>query len=213
MANVGKSPFQILLYELMGYERVYYEMCYNSKKFFHLYDLLYQKQIDKYKIAANSPANIIWAPENLTYPLTPPEYYKDFCLRFYNETAEILHNRGKKYAAHMDGLLKQLVNLIGETKIDIIEAFTPPPMGDLSLREARDMWDDRVIWVNFPGNLLAYADEKTIGEYTIGLLKETAPGDNFILGCTENYPFNGWETAFGAIADVLDEYGAYPVSI
>jgi len=104
-----------------------------------------------------------------------------------------------------------LVDLIAETKIDVIEAFTPPPMGNLPVSEARAVWKDKVIWCNFPGTLIATSDAKTIEDYTIKLLKSVAPGENFLLGFTENFPLDRFQVAFGAIAKVLEKYGRYPI--
>jgi hypothetical protein len=148
----------------------------------------------------------------MTSILTPPNLFKEYCLTFYNEMADILHARNKIFALHMDGELKPLAQLIGESKIDIIEAFTPPPMGNLTVPEARSAWSDKVIWVNFPETLLTGSDAKSVEEYTVNLLKDFAPGDNFILGCTENYPFEHWDLVFGAIGRVLERCGVLPLS-
>lgn len=211
MANLGQSPFQTLLYQLMGIERCYLEYDSNPKKFRRLYQVLYENLRRKYRLAAESPAHLFWSAENLTSMLTPPDLFQEFYIPFYNEMAEILHKKGKVYAVHMDGNLQNLVHLIKETKIDIIEAFTPPPMGDLSVADAMKIWKDKIIWINFPGTLLATADAKEIKEYTIGMLKSVAPGDNFMIGCTESFPMERWEMAFGAISNTLKEYGNYPI--
>lgn len=211
MANLGKSPFQILLYELMGIERCYLEYYSNPKKFRRLYEVLYENLRKKYMLVADSPALLFWSSENLTSMLTPPDLFQEFYVPFYNEMADILHKKGKVYAVHMDGNLKNLVNFIKETKIDVIEAFTPPPMGDLPVAEAMKIWKDKIIWINFPGTLLATSNAKEIKEYTIGLLKSIAPGDNFMIGCTESFPMERWDMAFGAISNALKECGDYPI--
>lgn len=213
MANIGKSPFQIILYELMGAENCYLELNSNPKKIKSIFDVLYKHQKNKCIIAAESPAEVIWVPDNLTSGLTPPYMFEEYYIPFYNEMSDILHKKGKKLAVHMDGTLKSLVDLIGKTDIDIIEAFTPSPMCDLSIREARAAWVDKIIWVNFPGVLLAAADPNTIEEYTRDMLRSVAPGDNFIIGCTESFPMERWEIAFGAIDLALKKYGDYPIDL
>ena len=210
-ALMGKSPFQVLLYELMGAENCYLEHYSNNAKFNRLYEVLYQHQKEKYLAAAESSALVFWAPENLTGVLTPPEFFKQYYAPFYNEMADILHKKGKLYAVHMDGTLASLAGLIKDTRIDIIEAFTPPPMGDLSVAQARKIWGDKVIWVNFPGTLLATADFDTIEKYTADMLRSIAPGRGFLIGCTESYPMERWEEAFGAVSSAINKFGRYPV--
>ena len=54
----------------------------------------------------------------------------------------------------MDGKLKCLKSLIAKIPIDVVEAFTSPPMGDLTLAEARAAWKDKVIGLNFPESVI-----------------------------------------------------------
>ncbi len=210
-ALMGKSPFQMLLYELMGAEKCYLAHNGNVKKFNRLYELLYEKQKEKYLLASESSAKVLWAPENITSILTPPEFFREYYVPFYNEMADILHKKDKLFAVHMDGTLASLAHLIKDTRIDIIEAFTPPPMGDITVADAMRAWGDKVIWINFPGTLLATADFETIEKYTIDMIRSIAPGDNFLIGCTENYPMERWDMSFGAVASAIKKAGKYPV--
>ena len=212
MANIGKSPFQVLLYELMGAQNCYLEFASNNKKAKRLFEVIYEHQKKKVSLASKSPATLIWIPDNVTTSLTSPNYFEEYYMPFYNEMADILHREDKILAVHMDGNLKSLVNLIAKTRIDIIEAFTPLPMGDLSVAEAKKAWKDKIIWINFPGTLLATSNSDTIENYTIEMLRSVAPGDNFIIGCTENYPMEKWEMAFGGIANAIKKYGKYPIN-
>jgi len=209
-ALLGKSPFQMILYELMGAENCYMEHMTNTKEFDSLYEVLYQMLKRKYTLAAESDALIFWAPENITSILTPPDYFKKYYVPFYNEMADILHAKDKLYVVHMDGMLLPLFDYIKETKIDVIEAFTPVPMGDTKVKDAMDEWG-KVIWINFPGSLLASADADSIEEYTIDMIKSVAPGKRFLIGCTETYPPERWEMAFGAIGKAIEKVGKYPV--
>jgi len=210
-ANVGKSPFQVLLYELMGMEQCFFELREHPNKFRALYEAVYERQRERVQLAAESPALIVWCPDNVTGVLTTPFLFEEFSVPFYNEMADILHEHGKVYAVHMDGNLAPLVNLIGKTQIDVIEAFTPPPMGDLATGEARSIWSNKILWINFPGTLLAAASAAAIEEYTVSLLRSIAPGDRFLIGCTENYPIERWEMAFDAIGRALETHGKYPI--
>jgi hypothetical protein len=211
--SVGRTPFQMLLYELMGPNNCFIEYTSNPEKFNRLYDLLYERQREKYKIASKNPGKIIWSPDNITGSMTPPKFFEKYVLPFYNEMADILHAEDKYFGVHMDGLLDPIKDLIGKTKLDIIEAFTPPPMGDLSVAEALKLWPEKVVWVNFPASVIAAGDRSVSEKYTIDLLKSVAPGDRVLIGCTENYPLDKWEIGYGGVKDALDKYGDYPVDI
>jgi len=43
---------------------------------------------------------------------------------------------------------------VKECSFDIFEAFTPPPVGNFTLKDARDAWGEKVtIWINFPESI------------------------------------------------------------
>jgi len=206
MAYVGKSPFQVMVSELMGLEACYFELLSNPKKFRSLYELLCEKMKERYIIAANSPAEVIWAPENLTSFVTPPPIFKEFCMPFYEEVADIIHKKGKLFAVHYDGLLKNLLGLISETPIDVIEAITPKPMGDVTVEELRKAWPDKVIWINFPQTLLATYTIEMIEEYTTNMLNSISPASGFMIGNTENFPLDTWGKVYQGIGNAIDKF-------
>ncbi|MBO3804068.1 MAG: hypothetical protein JTT11_09430, partial [Candidatus Brockarchaeota archaeon] len=91
-----------------------------------------------------------------------------------------------------------------------IEAFTPPPMGDLPLREAKDAWKGKAIWVNFPEEVFLRSAEE-IRRFTIGLLEEIAPGDGFIIGITEDINPDHFRKGMETVTRTIYEYGDLPI--
>jgi len=86
-------------------------------------------------------------------------------------------------------------------------------MGDLTLKEARGAWGDRfIVWVNFPETLFHHGAH-AVKDYTVQLLREAAPGDNVIIGMTEDAPSNLLEEAFTAIVETIEKYGKYPIKL
>ncbi|MHA1803809.1 MAG: uroporphyrinogen decarboxylase family protein [Promethearchaeota archaeon] len=210
-AFVPKSPFQALRM-LMGPKTLALEYYTNRKEFEELYRLIYKKELEIYKIAAESPADYVWGPDNVTGQITTPTFFEKFSLPFYNEVAEIFHKHDKKYVVHMDGMLNSLKNLIPKTKIDAIESFTPPPMGDLPLKEARELWKDKIIWANFPESV-SLQGQKAVKKTTLEMLKDVAPGDNFLMGVSEGFPSIMHTLAsVPTILNVINKHGTYPIS-
>jgi hypothetical protein len=212
MALVWKTPFQTLVYDWMGPETCYVECMEHPKEFRRLYEVMCAKQRELFEIIAESPAQEVWIGENLTNGVTSPRLFREFCLSFYNEIADLLHKHGKILGCHFDGQLRGLENLIAETKLDFIDAFTPPPIGDLPIEDARASWPDKVILCNFPGNVF-FEDGEEIERYTLELLRKVAPGDNFALVTTENFPLHRWVEGFKVLAKVLSEHGQYPIRL
>ena len=107
----------------------------------------------------------------------------------------------------MDGLVAGLAKEINECKNEIIEAFTPPPDGDLPLRVAREMWPEKIIWINFPCSLHLESTD-VIKNYTRKLLEEINPKNRFLFGITENFSNKNIKIRenISTILDILKEY-------
>jgi hypothetical protein len=123
----------------------------------------------------------------------------------YARVMPLVRAAGKLPIAHYDGSNRPLLQALARTGLPVIEAFTPPPMGDLTVREAKAAWPEKVVWVNFPGSLFVEPYE-TIRAYTLDLLQQGAPGGRFVLGCTEDFPMSEFEKTFGAMQAALREY-------
>jgi len=54
-------------------------------------------------------------------------------------------------------------------------------------------------------------DADAIEDETRRLLRESAPGDRFIIGITENVPENRWRESFAAILRTANEFGRLPI--
>jgi len=57
-----------------------------------------------------------------------------------------------------------------------------------------------------------YSDEE-FDQYIINMLKEIAPGYNFIAGMGDNLPFDGNIERVGRIVELIDKYGRVPISV
>ncbi len=165
-------------------------------------DAHYDRHIE---LAAASPAEVIWFGDNVTATIISPRLFERFCAPVYARVMPVMRAAGKIPIAHYDGSNRPLVKALARTDLPVIEAFTPPPMGDLTVREARAAWPDKVVWVNFPGCLFVEPYE-AIKAYALALLQEGAPGGRFVLGCTEDFPMSEFEKTFGAMHAALLEY-------
>jgi len=207
----GRSPLQEMQIELMGYRNFAISLFKYTKEFNRLHRVLEKKADERYQIIAESPAEIVNGTDNINSEIVSPRLFKEYIIPFYNRQAQRLRKRGKILEDHMDGKLNSLKNLIPKTKIDVIEAFTPPPMGDLPLAEARKTWKDKVISLNFPESLFL---EGTVAveKHTLNLLREAAPGDRILFTITEDMPPNNRWPCLETITRILKEKGTYPIA-
>jgi len=207
-----RSPLQQLLLELMGYRRFSIDLYRNRSEFEKLLRVMEDKTLEYYRIVADSPAEIVWVPDNINGTVTSPKIFEKYCIPFYNKLAHILHSKGKIISIHMDGRLRSLLNLIPKAEIDSIDGFTPPPVGNLPIREARDIWGDNyTIWSNFPPTVFLHGAD-AIRKCTIEMLRNAAPGDRFIMGVTENIPSDILDVSLKTVTKTMAEHGKYPIS-
>jgi len=210
LAALPHSPMQMLMIDWVGSEggRIFYHQADYPDLVEELYAALCQSRRPLYEIAARAPAPVALCGDNVDGVLVTPKLFERYFMPVYAEQARVLHARGKLMAVHMDGRLKALAELIGRTEIDIVEAFHPPPMGDLSPGEALARWPGKAIWVGFPGSAYAMGP-RAVREQALALLAETIPGDRLVVEMsTENLVSN--ENLL-ALTDVLAP-GALPLS-
>jgi hypothetical protein len=122
----------------------------------------------------------------------------------YRKLKAKLGGSGKKLAVHMDGRLQSLMKEIGMAEFDILEAMTPSPMGDVSVKEAREAWPDKALWINFTSSI-HIEPPKVIEAHTLQLLQEAEGKRGFAISVTEDAPVEALERSLAVISRVLQE--------
>ena len=190
--HLPHSPMQMLMIDWVGSEqgRFFYHHEDHPDLVEDLYHAIVRNREPMYEIAARSPAPIVLCGDNIDGVLVTPGLFERYFMPVYEKQAQILHEHGKLMAVHMDGRLDVLKNLIAETQIDIIEAFHPPPMGDLSVGEALSLWQDKAIWIGFPSTVYELGPETT-KQHALDLLRDAGAGDRLAVAMsTENIVSN-----------------------
>lgn len=198
-------PVMWLMVEIMGTETWCESMMLHTAEFEELLESLtkvYKRQVE---IAADSPAEVIWFPDNVTGSIVSPETFETYCMPIYEWACKVMNDSLKLSFAHYDGDNMPLKESIGNSGLDIIEAFTPPPMERMAVAEARKLWPDKVLSINFPGNLFIEPAE-VIEKYTCQYMEEGGDEGKFVIGCTEEFDFTRFEHTFGAMARAMSKF-------
>jgi hypothetical protein len=210
LAPVERPPFQKLWIQWAGLERVVVDLHETTESVERVLKAMFEKQLEMFKIIADSPAELVWCPDNITGVVAGPPIFRRYMMPHYDALHQALHPKGKRLVSHMDGMMRRLVECVRETKLDVIEAFTPPPDGDLPLSEALAAWPDKTISINFPSSVhLAKPEE--VRAVTLDLLDQAGDGRRFVVGVTENIPATVWERSLSVITDTLAEHGRCPL--
>jgi hypothetical protein len=115
-----------------------------------------------------------------------PKDFARYTLPFSQKYVPRLKARGKICALHAhNSNLQVFKDLLRDTGVQVIEAYTPPPISDLSLPDARQAWGDKtIIWVNFPETIF-WSGKHATYRYTLDLLESDPCPEYLVIGMTE----------------------------
>ncbi len=198
-------PAQWLMVEIMGTEKWCEGVLLHTQEFESLLESLTKVYKHMVTIAIDSPAEVIWLPDNLTGIIMHPDLFNKYCTPIYNYICPLAKQAGKITVAHYDGDNMPIKDCIRSVNIDVIEAFTPPPMGNMTISEAREAWPEKVISINVPGNIFHENAEK-IERCIYDYMKQGGEEGKFIMGCTEDFPYDSFEHAFSAIISAMGKF-------
>jgi hypothetical protein len=204
LALVDRTPFQKVLWELTGPERLLFDLHDNRSMVEDLLKAI-ESQLDvAYAFASTSPAEVIWSSDNLTGDICSPSIYRAYHLGYYRRWARLLHEAGKVYAVHMDGRLRSLCDAIGETPVDVIESFSLPMAGgDLPIVDALNAWKGKSIAMNLPASL-CYKEERHVGTFVSDLLAALHGKGACMLQISENLPPAAWQKCLSFVVDAAN---------
>ena len=204
VGGIHPTPLVWLMVEVMGTETWCEGVMLHTDEFDALHESLMRLFKKRVEIAADSTAEVIWYADNVTGDIVSPTVFNKYCKPAYDYGCGILKQAGKLTFAHYDGINKPLEKCIGSVDIDIIEAFTPPPMCDMTIAEARSAWPEKVISINFPGTLFGQPRE-VIEKYIYEYMEEGGDEGKFVVGCTEEFDFSAFEYTFSIIAEEMEK--------
>ncbi len=199
IAFIDKTPFQRAWIELASLERTVYDCADRPEGFLEYLEIqeTYHKKVAE--IAADCPTDLVLINDNITNTISP-KYYREFCTAYYQIYAEAFQGTGKVLAVHHDGLLKRLSHEIADAPFSIVDSFTVPPSGDLSLAEAKASWPGKIPFVNLPPHLAWSSPEELRREY--GGIVDTWGDTGMVIVHVEDFPLPQVEIHLQAVMDV-----------
>jgi uroporphyrinogen-III decarboxylase len=163
------------------------------------------------RVVDTPEAEIFISHDNLDSMFYAPYLYRDYCHAFFARAAEMIHRRGKHLMVHACGRNKVLLPMVGEAQIDALEGVTPPPMGDVQLRDVRRLTGYPRFTLN--GGMDAAHQELTDGAqaalraYVRELFQSLDDQRHFIFASSCNTsPLTPWENLL-YFRDFAREYG------
>jgi len=203
MAHSGYSPLEGIQIMWLGQERFCYEIMDNEEAVMSLYEALVESQRAMYRMIAASPADICLYGGNIVPTMLGPERIRRLVLPCFREFAGVMEERGKKLGSHMDGDNRLIMDVLADSGLHLVEAFTPPPDCPVTVAEARRAWPRKLLWVNFPASVLVGSEEH-IREVAAGILEEAGDRRGFLMGITEDVPADHLVRSLSVVLDTLN---------
>lgn len=201
-AAVGGTPLHTIMISWMGVETFAVEWAERRDEIDALCDLMTERQREVYDLVAKSPASHANYGGNEVPEVMGMERFARYCVPLYNEAAAVLHEGGVLLGSHLDGNNRAWAHLVAASGLDYVEALTPPPDCDMSVREALEAWPGKFLWINFPSSVHLRTTHE-IEQVTEELIAEAAPGNRFIIGITEDMPPDRWQQNMLAISRAI----------
>ncbi len=97
------------------------------------------------KILADGYADVVATGDNMDGVMITPEIFKEYAIPYYQECKKILGEKGKIFEGHWCGRTQNLLPLVPCCGLDVVEAIVTAPMADITLNEALDILDSKVV--------------------------------------------------------------------
>ncbi len=209
IANLPYTPFQMMLIDWVGPTQLYRHYVRYRDKVEELYEATAEKYREMYPLVVDAPVDYVNYGDNIDGVMVSPPIFEKYHVPIYNELADQLEGSGKILGSHMDGRLHVLAEAIAKTKLDVIEAFTPPPMGDLPVDQALTLWKDKTLWINYPMSVYLSGGAEAVKRHLLDLLEKATPGDRILIAASTEL-FVPLES-LKAITEVMEK-ATYPLS-
>jgi hypothetical protein len=200
-ARIEKTPFQRAWVELASLERAAIDFKEKPEELLEFIKIQRQLHMRQAEIAAESPAKFIDILEHITNIISP-KYYREYCIPIYEMYSKALEGTGKVLGAHMDGRFGHLKQEIGESHLKVIESFTVPPVGDVSLTEAKALWPDKILFVNCPPHVNNGTPEQVKDAYT-AISEQWGGRKGLLIEHSEDIPLDKVEMNLSTALDVF----------
>ncbi len=127
--------------------------------------------------AGARPIFILGGPEFATPPLLSPRRFDDFVVRFDRPLIELIHGYGCPVIVHCHGRLDAVLERFVDLGVDGLHPLEAPPMGDVTLAEAKRRVGQRVCFVGTVqiGDMMS-APSREIARQVRAIREQACPG-------------------------------------
>jgi len=184
----SKTAFQSLVEHWCGTVELSYALCDFPEVVEECLAVMQAKDRETVEITAKSSAQVLNFFEDSSTTNISPSMFEKYTLPEVNEWADILHKSGKLLMHHACGHLRDLMPLIASSKIDILESISPPPTGNIEIKDAVKILPEHIAVIG--GIEPTFFETCTLDELEkrVTDLLEVMRGRRFVLANSDSCP-------------------------
>ncbi len=114
-----------------------------------------------------------------------PDMFAEFCLGYTDRMADACHAANRFYFHHSCGLIRDLLSLYRQTRMDVVHAFMFPPIGNVTVADGRKLLGPDITIMPGLGAVclqVSSGQRPEAARVIETLFREAAPGSRFIMG-------------------------------
>ena len=206
-----RTPFQRLIVVWAGVVNTVRLMMREPEELEETIQVLSEADDRIYEAVCESPAQGVYFGENITSDVISPPIFKKYHTPYYKKRAEQLHKAGKIIYVHIDGTLRGVLPLMGDTGVDCAQSVTPAPVGDVPVEKLREVAGPKIIlWGGLPGVYFSRLyPEQTLREMALDVMEHHLEGHRFIMGVADQVPPDGDINRVKMITDLVGKHAKY----
>jgi hypothetical protein len=149
MISLDRTPFQAIQIDYAGLERFSVDLAFSNKLLLDLIELMNEQLLQKVSLISEfSKIRDIKLWENMSIEVMGPHSFRDNLVPVYKKVGDILRKSSKRLHVHYDGKIAMIAEDLAELDIFGLDSFTSSPEGDMTVKEARDIWPDKFLWIH-----------------------------------------------------------------
>ena len=208
---MGYTGLGSLMSYYMGVENTIYALYDESeviKKYIRIFN---KKQLEVVELCSKSPAPHFIFGDNLSSDIQPPDLFREYSFDQYKAISDKLHKAGKTVSTHIDGMLRGIVQVVAEAGVDVADACTPLPTGDLTPLELREQAGNDIILMGgiSPTKWLPETKEKDFISHVKEWLDLRKISNRLVLSAGDQVPPGTDLNRIKLVYDIIEEYGRY----
>lgn len=210
--SLGYTGLGSLISYYMGVEQTIYALEDEPELVKRYIDTYNAKQLELAALYAQSPAPHLFFTDNLSSDVQSPRLFRELSFDHYRNIADCFHQAGKTVSAHIDGRMNGLLSLMAEAGIDIADACTPKPNGDLTPAEIRRQAGDRMVIMGgiSPGMWLPETPENVFIEHVKAWLDLRHVSPRLVQSAGDQVPPGTALQRIRLVHELVETYGRYP---